>query len=70
MKKFGGAKTSAFGRLPTDVNRNPNHSVASAAGAALWKGAAGRLTTPPNTTRLLVQQTGSTSQINSPMPLT
>ena len=28
MKKFGGAKTSAFGRLPTDVNRNPNHRVA------------------------------------------
>ena len=28
MNKFGGATTSACGRLPTDVNRNPNRSVA------------------------------------------
>jgi len=28
MKKLGGAKISACGRLSTDVNRNPNHSVA------------------------------------------
>jgi hypothetical protein len=28
MKKFGGAKISAFSRLPSDVNRNPNHSAA------------------------------------------
>jgi hypothetical protein len=38
MKKFGGAKISAFGRLPTDVNQNPNHSVAQRLARPLGRG--------------------------------